>query len=254
MITAGIDMGLEATKVVIFSDGNILGKSKCASGGAGRAAAAQNAFDEALGKAGLKASDINKVISTGKGKFNVPFADDRLTEPVTYAKAARYFCPNSTMVMAVGADETLVATIGKEGNIKEFTINQKCAAGLGTFLKYMSRRLGLTLEEMSTVESSEAVVNDGCVVFTELDALSLLNQGVAPKDVAAAITKAVAVRAASVFYDITIPDTSCVVLVGGLTKNAAFVKALKACLDIDFIIPVDAEYAGAIGAALSALS
>jgi activator of 2-hydroxyglutaryl-CoA dehydratase len=134
-------------------------------------------------------------------------------------------------------------------------INEKCAAGLGRFLKYMAARLDLTLEDMSALSLSEASnvqVNDGCIVFAELDALGLLNRGISPRDVAAAVTDAAAVRANTVINEITAPIGDRVVLIGGLTKNKAFVEALKRYSKIDFIIPEEAEYAEALGAAILA--
>lgn len=155
-------------------------------------------------------------------------------------------------MVSVGADETLVATLGGE-KIKELCLNQKCAAGLGLFLEYMARRLGLSIEELSALGAPDkAIVNDGCVVFAELDALSLINRGTDARDAAKAVTEAVAWRASTTINDITAQDKTCVVLFGGLTKNAAFLNALKRISGIDFVVPGEAEYAGALGAALIA--
>jgi activator of 2-hydroxyglutaryl-CoA dehydratase len=100
--------------------------------------------------------------------------------------------------------------------------------------------------------AGRAAVNEGCVVFAELDALSLLNHGVAPAEVGKAVVYAAAARVSSVINDITKPSAAHVTLLGGLAKNAAFVKALEALTGLTFAIPADAEYAGALGAALTA--
>jgi activator of 2-hydroxyglutaryl-CoA dehydratase len=119
----------------------------------------------------------------------------------------------------------------------------------------MARRLGLTLEEISGLTVSvgkELPVSDGCVVFGEMDALSLLNRGAAPAAVAGAVVAAAVIRVCTVINDITEPALESVALFGGLANNAAFVGALKNRTGIDFYIPADPEYAGAIGAALCA--
>jgi activator of 2-hydroxyglutaryl-CoA dehydratase len=90
------------------------------------------------------------------------------------------------------------------------------------------------------------------VVFAELNVLGLLNQDVSPQKIGGAAVKAVAVRVNSVINDITIPARDCVVLVGGVAKNKAFVKALQDLSGLAFIVPDHAEFAGAIGAALYA--
>jgi benzoyl-CoA reductase subunit D len=256
MITAGIDVGYESVKIVIIKDGAVAGRAIGESGGAARAEAVEQAWKQALENAGLSANDVEKVVATGKGKHSVPFADDRITEPLSAFTAARFLYPGATAVMDAGADETLMATIMGD-KMGEFVINEKCAAGIGAFLSYMGRRLELTPEEMGALSRpapDSPVVNDGCVVFAEMDALGLLNHGASPKEVAAAVTEIAAIRASTVVNDITIPRWDKVVLVGGLAKNAAFVKALQANAEIVVFVPQDPEYAGAVGAALFAAS
>jgi len=249
MITAGIDIGLKYIKAVVMKDGEVAGKACGLSGGAGRSAAAQAVYDKALADAGLKASDVEKVFSTGKGKFDAAFSADQLSETVVAAKAARIFAPDATTVVDIGADEIVVATLDGE-KVKEFVINQKCVAGLGLFLEDMAERFEMSIEELSALEGPGSVtVNDGCVVFAELDALSLRNKGTDAKEIAKALVEACAWKANSTLYDIYRPDTSCTVLFGGMTQNGAFVKALEKISGIKFVIPEEAVFAGAIGAA-----
>ena len=255
MITAGIDVGMENVKAVILKDEKVLGHGKGRSGGAKRAAAAEAALEEALQEAGLARGDVEKVIATGKGKFDLPFVDDNVTEAISAARAAKFLCPEATAVVDVGADETIVASLGAKRPVTELAINEKCAAGIGIFLQAMARWLGMTMAELGAVApkaADGAAVNDGCVVFAELDALSLLNNGTPAKEVASAAIDAAAVRACMTMNDITHPRLDCAVLVGGLADNAAFVQALKGYAGVDFVIPSEAMYAGAIGAALIA--
>jgi predicted CoA-substrate-specific enzyme activase len=230
-------------------DGKVIGKASGLSGGAGRPAAVQAVYDAALSAAGVKASDVEKVVSTGKGKFDGAFSADQLSETVAAAKAARMFEPKATTVVDIGADEILVATMAGE-KISEFVINQKCTAGLGLFLEGMADRLDMTIDEVGKLEGPGSVtVNDGCVVFAELDALSLLNRGTDAKEIVKALNEACAWRANSTLNDIYRPDNVCVVLFGGMTQNGAFIKSLERISGIKFVIPDEAVYAGAIGAA-----
>jgi predicted CoA-substrate-specific enzyme activase len=249
MITAGIDVGLEYIKAVIMKDGKVVGKASGLSGGAKRPAAVQAVYDKALEAAGVKASDVEKVISTGKGKFDATFSADQLSETVVAAEAARFFEPKATTVVDIGADEIVVATLAGE-KITEFVINEKCAAGIGLLLEGIADRFDLSVEEIGALEGPGSVtVNDGCVVFMELDALSLVNRGTDIKEVVKALNEACAWRANSTLNDIYKPSKDCVVLFGGMTQNGAFVKALERISGIKFVIPQEAVYAGAIGAA-----
>jgi len=255
MITAGIDIGMENVKVVVLKDEKIVGCGRGISGGGGRASAAEAALGDALKEAGVAKGDVEKVVATGKGKFDLPFINDYVTEPIAAAKAAKFLCPDATTAIDAGADETIVVTLGEKKLIKEMAQNEKCAAGVGILLKNIARRLGMTVEEMGALPPKAeggAAVNDGCAVFAELDALSLLNHGTPVKEVAAAVIDAAAVRVCMTINDITIPYLERVALFGGLTKNAGFVSALKKYAKIDFVIPAEAEYAGALGAALFA--
>jgi benzoyl-CoA reductase subunit D len=256
MITAGIDAGLETVKIVIVKDGEIIGKAKGLSGGAGREQAIGRLWDEALKEAGVGASDVKKIAATGAGKYDVIFADKTVTEPIADARAARYYLPGATSVVDAGASQTRVVTLREGGAIEEVALNQKCGAGLGSQLRYLARRLEMTLEEIGALPpdaAAGAAVNDGCIVFIELDALELLNEGAAPTQVAGAVNNAIAVRLNMILNDKVAPAKDTTVLMGGVAKNTAVVNALKAISGINFIIPADAEYGGALGCALDAV-
>ena len=251
MIIAGIDMGIQNTKVVIFKDDKVIGRSIISTGGIDRPEQAHRAYNEALREAAVDAVDVEKVFATGKGKFDVPFAIEVFTDTTAAARAAKYYYPEATSVMSVGADETLAAVLGKERLIDEVALNQKCAAGLGTFLTYLAKRLGLTIEQAAASDGPNVgVMNDGCVVFSELDALSFINNGAVPEGVMATAIRAAATRAATVIADLTAPTGDKTVLIGGLAKNKAFVNALEKSCGKKFFIPEDAQYSGAVGAAL----
>jgi predicted CoA-substrate-specific enzyme activase len=253
MITAGIDVGIENLKTVILKDGKVLARGADLSGGANRGKVAEKVWSEALASVKLKPGDVSRVFATGQGKNDVAFASDRVTEPVADTRAARFLYPKATSVVDIGADQVRVVILGKGDSILEVVMNQKCAAGLGIFLKSMARTLGMTLDEMSSISGTgKSIVNDGCSVFAEMDALGLLNRDIPREDIVRAITEAVAVRVSSILNDKIKPTKDTTVLVGGLSRNKAVVAALKKRSAIDFLIPEQAEYAGALGAALIA--
>lgn len=253
MIYVGIDMGVESAKAVVVRDNQVIGHAKASSGGWDRPGQAEKVCRSALSMAGVRLEEADGVTATGKGKYDVPLAARRVTETIAAVHAAKFLCADATGVLSVGADECIAATMGKKRLVGEFVLNQKCSAGLGTLLQTMSRRLGMTLEELSAVNTEQAPdINQGCAVFAELDALSLLNRGEAPETVAGACIKAAAVRAASVLRDLTLPQNERVVLIGGMAKNRAFAMELEKNLRLKLLVPEEAEFAGAIGAAISA--
>ncbi len=254
MITAGIDIGIENTKIVIVNDGAIVTKGMVSSGGEDRTQNAEKLFAEKLSDANLSDKDISYVVSTGIGKFNAPFANKSITEAVADVSAVRMLFPDANAVVDFGANQVLVMSI--DGNtISEAAPNQKCSAGIGLFLKRAGKRLALSFEEMSNldlIEDSGVTVNDFCRVYAELDMLSLLNQGVSRKAIAVAAMKAMAARFSSVLNDKVKPPKDGTVLIGGVAKSKAMVEACRAQTGINFIIPDDPEYMCAYGAALMA--
>lgn len=66
-------------------------------------------------------------------------------------RAAHYLNPNVRTVIDIGGQDIKAISIDENGAVKNFLMNDKCAAGTGRFLEMMARTLGLSLEEMSTM-------------------------------------------------------------------------------------------------------
>jgi len=254
MKTAGIDVGFDMIKIAIAVDGKIVAKAAGEAGCIGREGNIDKLYEEALAAAGLKAEDIDKVVSTGIGKFSVKFAADQISDAAAGAKAAKFFFGGATSVVDIGADQTRVVTMDGEA-ISEIVLNQKCMAGLGLALDVMSNRLGYTLDDISKFEAGAdkgTFVNDGCPVFAELDSFEELNKGTPKDQVMGAVINTIVVRLNAILHDKIVPAKDTTVLIGGVSKNTAVINGLKARSGVDFIIPEDAVYGGAIGSALFA--
>jgi predicted CoA-substrate-specific enzyme activase len=252
MITAGIDLGIETVKAVILKDGRVIARSTAPSGGANRSQSAEQVWNQALAAAGIKASDVSQVVATGQGKNDVKFAAKRVVEPVADAKAARFLYPSASAVVDAGADQVRVVTLDTGEKIREVVLNQKCAAGLGLFLKAMARTLGMTVDEMgrTTGIPPETAASDICPVFAELDAIAMIHNNVPKGDIIRAVYEATAVKINAIMNDKIKPAKDTTVLVGGLAKNTGLVSALKQRSGINFLIPDQPEFACALGAAL----
>lgn len=253
MITGGMDMGLAYIKAVVLKDNKIIGRAIGVSGGAGRKANAEKVWNAALAEAGV--DKVDKLVCTGKGKYDVPFADKVYTEPVCLLEAAKVCCEGVTTVMDIGADASTVITVNDNGMINEMVLNQKCSAGYGLMMEVMADKLGLGIEkfgELDVAAAGDARVSDGCMVFAEMDALSLLNRGFSVEAVGAALIKSAAVRASVVYDDITIHNDAKVLLTGGVALNKAFVAQLSRRRGIEFIVANEPQYAVALGAAIKA--
>lgn len=252
MITAGIDMGAKAIKVIILKDGEILSESMVLSGRE-KEKLAQQALDEALKKAGISRGDIARIIATGAGRKRVPFADDDVTEVSADARGTSWLFPSARTVIAVGAEEGRGIKCDEQGKVVDFAINEKCAAGAGSFTEAMSRALELKLEDMAELSlqaQGEAAINAQCAVFAESEVVSLVHSKTPKADIARAVHDAIASRITSMVRTVGVGRD--VALIGGLARNVGFVDSLKRGLEMDLLIPEEPEFVGALGAALVA--
>jgi benzoyl-CoA reductase subunit D len=235
-----------------MKDGKILAKSAVLSG-FDQKAAAEKALEEALKNAELSKDDLVHITATGTGKEEVTFAHSTITEVGADARAMNHLYPSVRTVIDVGAEEGRAIRVSEEGKVTDFAINEKCAAGAGTFTETMARALEMKVEEMgplSLKSQKEVPMNAQCAVFAESEVVSLIHAKHAKEDIARAVHDAISDRIASMARKIGIEKD--VALVGGVSRNVGFVVSLKRDLKTDLMIPDDPEYSCAFGAALMA--
>jgi benzoyl-CoA reductase subunit D len=253
MITAGIDVGAKTIKVVLLADGKPT-VHKIAPAGLDARSTLDEVFEEAVASAdGLERDHIDCVISTGAGRQDVPFADDQVTEVTAAARGARSLFSNARTVIDVGAEEGRAVRCSEAGAVEDFAVNEKCAAGAGTFTEAMARALEVDLEELGkmSLRSTQAVpMNAQCTVFAESEVVSLLHAKTPKEDISRAVHDAMASRITSMVRKVGFRKD--VVLVGGLAKNAGFVDSLERGLETEILVPETPEFVGALGAALIA--
>lgn len=248
MIVAGIDVGGKNIHVIIAKDGNILAKAGTPSG-INKAEAAETLYNETLTKAGLKRGDISKVVATGSSGARVSFADGVIPDATADARGVIRLIPSARVVIDVGAEEGRAIRINQDGKVLDFAINERCAAGTGTFVESMARALEIPVEEMAKISlhSEKSIpMNAQCAVFGESEVVSLIHQKTAKQDIARAVHDAIAGRIGSVARIVGLEQD--VVMVGGVANNVGFVDSLKRELDMDIKVPDNPDYIGALGA------
>lgn len=168
---AGIDSGSTSTDVVILDqDGKIKSTMIIPTGG-GAMMSAEKSLEKAVEKAGISKDDIVRIVTTGYGRAYINSGDDSITEITCHAKGAHYLNPNVRTVIDIGGQDIKAISIDENGAVKNFLMNDKCAAGTGRFLEMMARTLGLSLEEMSTMGlewKENIVISSMCTVLQSL--------------------------------------------------------------------------------------
>jgi predicted CoA-substrate-specific enzyme activase len=253
MITAGVDVGSKHIKVVVVGDGRVLART-IGGGGFEQNEHAKELLETALREAGLTREQVRHVAVTGVGRNAVDFADSTLTDVTAAAKGANTLYPGATTVVEVGAEESRGIKTDGRGRVLDSAVNEKCAAGSGSFTESMARALEMSLEEFAE-KSLESLVkipmNAQCTVFAESEVVSLIHSGTEKKDISRAVHDAIASRVASLVRRVKVEGD--VVLLGGLAHNVGFVRSLRENLELNELkIPDGPEFADALGAAVIA--
>jgi len=250
MITVGIDVGSRNIKVAILKDGEIIHLGKSA-GGFEQKEIARALYESALKDAGLLLTDVDFLVATGMGRHLIDYAELKVTDVTSAAQASAFFFPGAKTVVAVGAEESRGIRTDGAGRVVDSAVNEKCAAGSGSFTESMARALGMDLHEFGEVslESTARIpMNAQCTVFAESEVVSLIHRNIEKKDIARAVNDAIASRVSSLVRRVGLEGE--VVLLGGLAYNKGFVKCLMENLEVDNLkIPGKPDFADAVGAA-----
>ncbi len=215
--------------------------------------AVEAAFEKTLRSAGLARNAIGRVVVTGVGKQEFPFEHTEVSDVKADARGVIFLYPSARTVIDVGAEEGRGIKCSPQGKVIDFTLNEKCAAGSGSFTESMARALEVPVEELGGLsrQSTQAIpMNAQCAVFAESEVVSLLHAKTSKPDIARAVHEAIASRISSMVRKIGIERE--VALIGGVAKNAGFVDALKADLGLEIFVPPEPEFVAALGAALIA--
>lgn len=254
MVTAGIDIGAETVKVVLLRDGKVVGTSVVRAG-IDRVKSAEEAMDLALKAAGMQRNALQKIVATGIGRKEVAFANEVVTEIAADAKGTTYLFPSVRTVIDVGAEEARGIRCDATGRVLDFAKNEKCAAGVGSFVGSMARALEINLTDMgplSLKSDKDIPMNVTCVVFAESEVVSLIHAKTPKPDIARAIHGAIATRTTSMVRRVGIEKD--VALIGGVARNPGVVEMLRKHLGVELLVPKDPDLVGALGAALVAAS
>lgn len=255
MLSAGVDIGSTTTKVVLL-DGDEPRGSIVVPTGSLPGETALEAYRRTLADAGLHESDVEVIATTGYGRRLADFGDVVMTEIKACAVGVRSCqAPDGPVhtVIDVGGQDTKVVALGDEGEVEDFSMNDKCAAGTGRFLEMLAAKLGLAYEdfvEEALKSDTMLQMNATCAVFAESEVVGLLARKVSTPDIAAAAHNAIASRIASMVRRVGHRGAYC--FVGGGARNRALAKALEEMLNHPIHVRDDAQTVTALGAAIGA--
>lgn len=241
--TVGIDSGSTATKGILLADGVIVRRFLCPT--PFRPADAIHEAWETL-RAGLTETPF--LTLTGYGRQLVDFADKQVTEISCHGLGARLLAPDTRTVIDIGGQDSKVIQLDARGNLSDFLMNDKCAAGTGRFLEVISRTLGASVEQLDAITDGVEphAITSMCTVFAESEVISLRSAGVAPEAILAGVINAMARRSANFIGRLSAQGP--LLFTGGVSHCAAFARMLESHVGMAVTTHPDAQFAGAIGA------
>lgn len=251
---AGIDSGSTSTDVVILDEMGAVVASAIIPTGGGAQKSAEECLSHALAQAGISRTAIRSVVSTGYGRSYIDEGDDSVTEITCHAKGAHSIDPSVRTIIDIGGQDSKVIRIDEAGNVQDFAMNDKCAAGTGRFLEMMARALDLPLEEISRMgvdHKEDIVISSMCSVFAESEVVSLVAQNRAIPDIVWGIDNSVANKIGTLVR--RVGGRESYMMTGGVAQNAGVVRAIERKLGCKVHVSKSAQLCGALGAALFAL-
>ena len=251
---AGVDVGSTQTKAVVINEDREIVATALIDTGANVVRAAENAFKTAIEKNNILEEEVEWVIGTGYGRYRVTFGNDQITEISCHGRGAAHIFPGTRTVVDMGGQDTKAIRVSEAGEIDDFCMNDKCAAGTGRFLGAAASALEIPLPELggTALTSEKGVrISTTCTVFAESEVLAWLGKGKRVQDILWGVHESIAKRTMGLLRRVGVNGE--ITFTGGVSKNVAMIKALEDVIGHKLNVSEECHYMGALGAALFAM-
>lgn len=253
MITAGIDAGSRAIKAVLL---NRETKEVIAHGvvdqGLNQAELAEQLLNDLLSSAGHSRDDLKFTVATGYGRDTMGFANMSVTEITCHGYGVFHMHPEAKTVVDIGGQDSKVLRLGNRGRVKDFVMNDRCAAGTGRFLEVVSERLEVPLEDLGKISNgagNPSTISSMCVVFAETEIVGLMAQGESQENIVAGVCNSIASRVTSMAgKKVEEP----ILFAGGVSRIEGMADVLTKTVGKTVSVADNPQITGALGAALIA--
>ncbi len=248
----GIDIGSGTSKGVVTRDGELLAYHLLSSGVNYRVVA-QQLREELLAKAKLSPKDIAYIVATGQGSANVAFCNQQVTDIRGCARGISRIFPSVRTVIDVQAQSSQVIRLSESGQVINFVVSEKCAAGSGRFLEVIANVLQIDLKDigaLSLKSRNPVSFTTGCAVFGESEAISRVAEGSAKEDILAGVHQALADKISALIDRVGL-ERDCAISGGG-GLDVGLIKRVEEKLGIKLLVPPQPQMVTAFGAAIMA--
>ena len=248
----GIDLGSTSSKgALLNADGELIAYRVFPSGHQPRETAAR--LRSELMSCAPADNNRLRCVATGYGRGMVDFADKTVTEITCHARGVRHLHPDCRSIVDIGGQDSKAILLEENGLVRDFAMNDRCAAGTGAFLDFIARRFNLSIDEVASIHSSNPEpleVSSTCVVFAETEVVGLISGGSRIEDVLAGVQRSIARRVAQMVERLGREEP--VYFSGGVALNETIRLELEKALGVPLRRCSEPQLTAAIGAALLA--
>jgi len=251
-IYAGIDAGSRTIKIVLMDADRRVVASSLRDQGVEVVALTEELLDELLERAGLERSDLKRTVATGYARGAITSADTTITEITCHAAGVLRQAPHTRTIVEIGGQDSKVIHLDDSGHVRDFAMNDRCAAGTGRFLEMVADKLEVPLDalgELAAGSTSPSAISSMCVVFAETEIIGLLAAGEQRANLVAGVQRAIISRVAAM---IGANARRPIIFTGGVAMVPGMDRALADSLNAEVQVAEAPQMTGALGAAILA--
>ncbi len=257
MLYGGIDVGSLSAQAVLF-DGQKIKAYKSIRVKPHPVLSAEAVMGELLKETGIKWDDLKVCVSTGYGRETLQekgLAHKNVSEISCHGKGAQWLLPGVRTIIDIGGQDAKVIKVDSEGELVDFVMNDKCAAGTGRFLEVMAKTLGVELGELGPLAlrgRNPVGLTNRCSIYCQSEVIEHLSDGLDHADLALSVNKTMAERVLALVRRVG-GVTKDLTITGGVAKNVAVRRELEILTGAKLVeYKADSQIVGALGAAIIA--
>ncbi len=252
---AGIDIGSTAIKISIVDENKNLMGFKISASGSMFYKYAQETLDALISELALNNSDITYIVATGYGRKLYKEADENISEitaNATGARAAASDFGEIKTIINIGGQDSKAISLDSDGNVVNFAMNDRCAAGTGKFLDVVALKLELEVDTLGQyhfkAQGTPLSVSSTCAVFAESEIIGLLGNNHSVADIVCGVHYSIAKRIVKLVKRVGIKEG--IYFDGGPALNAGLVNAIENEIGQKIFVPQNPQITTSFGAAI----
>lgn len=185
-----------------------------------------------------------EIVSCGYGKKNID-GTKSINELTALARGVFLQKKQDGTVLDIGGQDTKII-VQQNGNLKDFFLNDKCAAGSGLFLSNTLDLLNKNFDEIDLLLDMGDTFNlsASCAVFAQSEIVELIADNYTESEILIAVVRQILTKARSLLAKM---DTTKVFFTGGLSQIKGIDKAASEVLGVECVSVENGSYLAAIG-------